>query len=60
MRERQMARMQKLSRLWEQDFFDFDANDEATRNDEIQSLKKQVVALNSQLKHLQDVDQQKS
>ena len=60
MRERQMARMQKLSRLWEQDFFDFDASDETTRNDEIQSLKKQVVALNTQLKHLQDVDQDKS
>lgn len=50
MRRRQMERMQKLSRLWEQDFFDFDASDEVNPSNEIQELKKQVLALNSQLK----------
>ena len=60
MREAQIARMQKLSKLWESDFFSF--NDEGTsdiQSDQIQQLQQQVVALNDKLQSLQNQNNSK-
>ena len=58
MRKRQMERMKRLSSLWEQDFFAFE--DGQGRQDEIQSLKDQVLALNDKIKHLQTEPKEKA
>jgi hypothetical protein len=60
MREAQIARMQKLSKLWESDFFSF--NDEGVsdkQSDQIQQLQQQVVALSDKLQSLQNQDNSK-
>ncbi len=51
MRERQMQKMKKLSKLWEEDFFAF--NDEKDTETEIKDLKSQVLALNEKIKGMQ-------
>ena len=51
MRERQMQKMKKLSKLWEEDFFAF--NDEKDTETEINNLKNQVLALNEKIKGMQ-------
>lgn len=52
MRERQMQKMKKLSKLWEEDFFAF--NDEKDTESEIKDLKNQVLALNEKIKGMQN------
>ena len=59
MRTKQMERMKKLSRLWEEDFFAF--ND--TTGDEInevKDLKDQVLALSEKIKTLEGSSSKKS
>ena len=54
LRQAQVERMQKLAKLWESEFFSF--NDELAdkQGDQIKDLQNQVVALNKQLKSLQN------
>ena len=54
LRQAQIERMQRLSKLWEQEFFSFDEGRAEDKVNEIQQLKDQVYALNKQLKSIQD------
>ena len=57
MRTKQMERMKRLSRLWEEDFFAFnDAGDEVN---EVKDLKNQVLALSEKIKNLEGVTSKK-
>ena len=57
MRTKQMERMKRLSRLWEEDFFAFnDAGDEVN---EVKDLKNQVLALSEKIKTLEGVTSKK-
>ena len=51
MREKQIKKMKKLSKLWEEEFFAF--NDEKDTEDEIKDLKTQVLALNEKIKGIE-------
>ena len=49
LRQAQVDRMQKLAKLWESEFFSFNDDIGDNQADQINDLKKQVVALNEQI-----------
>lgn len=58
MRTKQMERMKRLSRLWEEDFFAF--NDAGDDVNEVKDLKNQVLALSEKIKTLEGSGKKKS
>lgn len=52
LRKAQAERMQKLAKLWESEFFSFNDDIDDNQSDQINDLRKQVLALNEQLKSM--------